>query len=489
MNLPKTSRVHIVGVCGTLMGAFAAYLKKSGYQVSGSDQNVYPPMSDVLKNAGVTLLSPYSYENLSGLDPSKDIIVIGNTISAKNPESIYATQNKFKIYSLPALMEDTMLPTTKNFVVAGTHGKTTTSSWLAFALKHAGRDPNYFIGGVSLDLPESFVVSSLESGRPFVLEGDEYDTAYWDKVPKFSHYLPDHVLLNAIEYDHADIYPNLEAYEAVFIKLLKSVRAGGSVIACLDFPSTVKVLASIESKSSFRLTTYSKDRSHPQAQVVLKEYLGLVDGAFISTWLDRRSQSEFTLRSQMPGEHNALNACAVYLACVQEAGLSSLEAIQGVAEFRGVKRRQEVRGVEDGVTVIDDFAHHPTAVIETIKALRSKYPRQRLTVVFEPRNATSRRKIFQKEYVEAFLGADQVFIAHPYEASKIPEDQLFSSDQLVDDLKMRRSEAHLLPSHTDEQVEAIQKNARSGDVIAVMSNGGFGGLIPKLLDVLKKRKA
>jgi len=485
MNLSKDSKVHVVGVCGTLMGAFAAYLQKSGYRVSGSDQNVYPPMSDVLRNAGVKLLSPYSAGNLSTLDPSRDVVVIGNTIGAMNPEAVEATQKKFKIFSLPALMEETMLQETSNFVVAGTHGKTTTSSWLAYVLKHANRNPNYFIGGVSLDLPESFVITQLNSGHPFVLEGDEYDTAYWDKVPKFSHYLPNHILLNAIEYDHADIYPNLDAYESVFIKLLNNVRKGGSVIACVDYVSTRKVLEAVKKTGNFKLTTYSKDPKNAQADVVLKEYKLESDQTFTSSWLDRRTDSHFTLKTQMPGEHNALNACAVYLACIQEAGLTSLEALSGIAAFRGVKRRQEVRGEISGVVVIDDFAHHPTAVTETILALKSKYPNRRLLTVFEPRNATSRRKIFQNEYVEAFLKSDHVFIANPYEPEKIPADQVFSSAHLVEELVRRSVAATLLAKLTEKQVDEICSVAQSGDVVVVMSNGGFGGLIPKLLERLK----
>jgi UDP-N-acetylmuramate: L-alanyl-gamma-D-glutamyl-meso-diaminopimelate ligase len=466
--LEQLKSVHVIGVCGTLMGAFAAHLKRQGIEVTGSDQNVYPPMSDVLAKAGVKVFSGFRPENLAG---KPDLVVIGNVIRADNPEARAAIDGGLAYSSLPEAMEKLLLPRTRNLVVAGTHGKTTTSSLLAHVLSRAGRDPSYFIGGVSQDLPHSF---QLGGGGLFVLEGDEYDTAFWDKVPKFNHYLPDDVILTSVEYDHADIYPDMDSVVRAFRGLVSRIRPGGRLIACADY-ALVKELAR-DAKVPVILYGNSPGgaRFAPGRVRVEGEWtrFEVLDGGVPC--------GEARLR--VPGNHNVLNALSVW-ALGRELGLGTAEISDGLASFRGVRRRQEERGEARGVLVIDDFAHHPTAVRETLRALRARYAGRRLLSVYEPRSATSRRKIFQKEFAAAFAEADATFISVPYDQSRIPADEQFSSEQLASDVRAAGREARVFES-VEAGVAKVAAFAHPGDVVAVLSNGGFGGFIPKLLTAL-----
>jgi UDP-N-acetylmuramate: L-alanyl-gamma-D-glutamyl-meso-diaminopimelate ligase len=482
--------VHLVGVGGTLMGAFAAFLKRQGLRVTGSDGEIYPPMSDVLKEAGVEVTPPgHRPENLQCWGAPPDLVVIGNVIRADNPEAQWAIQAGWAYTSLPEAMEHFFLKTRCNFVVAGTHGKTTTSSLLAHTFVVLGKHPSYFIGGVCLDLPQSFHVDPDERGY-FVLEGDEYDTAFWDKVPKFNHYLPDQVVLTSVEYDHADIYPDLPAVERAFEGLLQRIRPGGGLIACWEHESVRKlVLASGRPGVGYGLS--------PQPSQVKAAQGGGLQSYFYATQirevagrtcfqvrqLGRENSVLAEISLQIPGEHNVLNALAVWIQ-TQQLGLPSESVVQALSSFRGVKRRQEVRGEVRGVLVIDDFAHHPTAVSETLKALRHRYSGRRLIAVFEPRSATSRRKVFQKPYVSAFSEADAVYLAQPYDQSRIQAQDQFSSAQLVDDLIQRGQQAYLF-ERVEEGVSLLASHTRPQDLIAVLSNGGFGGFIPQLLAVLQ----
>jgi UDP-N-acetylmuramate: L-alanyl-gamma-D-glutamyl-meso-diaminopimelate ligase len=473
--LASIRRAHIIGACGTLMGAFAAFLRRRGIEVTGSDQNVYPPMSDVLSEAGVTLHSGFRAENLSAAGGRPDLVVIGNVISGNNPEARAAIDGGYACSSLPEAMERLMLRETRNLVVAGTHGKTTTSSLLAHVLVRAGKDPNWFIGGVAHDLPYSFQVAGIEPGRLFVLEGDEYDTAFWDKVPKFNHYLPDDVILTSVEYDHADIYPDFSAVVRAFEGLVDRIRPGGRLVACADYASVRELV----SRAKAPVLTYGSEgtdgaRFRPRG--------ARVEGEWTSFEVLDAGKAAGVVRMRLPGAHNVLNALSVWVLC-RELGIDGEKVAKAIESFSGVKRRQEVRGEVRGVTVIDDFAHHPTAVRETLAALRAKYAGRRLVAVFEPRSATSRRKVFQREYSEAFGSADSVFIATPYDQSKIKADDQFSSEELVTGISERGLAAALMAT-VDEGVVQVARAARSGDVIAVLSNGGFGDFIPKLLKEL-----
>lgn len=468
--------VHIIGVCGTLMGAFAAFLKRQGVLVTGSDQNIYPPMSDVLTNAGVKLYSGYNAKNLTQASTKPDIIVIGNVIRSDNPEARAAIDGGYQYTSLPEFMEKYLLAETRNLTVCGTHGKTTTSSLLAHTLNYCKKNPSYFIGGVSHDLPVSFHVSDIKPGSCFVLEGDEYDTAFWDKVPKFNHYRPTDVILTSVEYDHADIYPSFEAVIKAFDGLIDRIQSHGRLIACLDYPVMPKIIA----RAKVPVITYG---SHEitKAEWIVKNIRA--HGENLSFDIFKSDEKIESLELKIPGKHNALNALAVWLEC-RELGIPSEQIKKALAAFKGVKRRQEVRGEPNGITVIDDFAHHPTAVKETIAALKNKYAGRRLIAVFEPRSATSRRKVFQKDFAKAFGEADLVYIAKPYDQSRISEDDRFSSEQFIADLNKLKTKAFIIES-ADDGVKKVAETAQRGDVIAVLSNGGFDGFIQKLLDELK----
>jgi UDP-N-acetylmuramate: L-alanyl-gamma-D-glutamyl-meso-diaminopimelate ligase len=373
------------------------------------------------------------------------------------------------------MMEKFLLPETRNLVVAGTHGKTTTSSMLAHTLTVCGRDPSYFIGGVSQDLPTSFQVS--KKNEFFVLEGDEYDTAFWDKVPKFNHYLPDDVILTSVEYDHADIYPSFEAVIDAFKGLVSRIRTGGRLIACTDYP----VMPMVLKDAKVPVIPYG---SHAVSGARFTPSNIQMNGAETSFEIRDGDKTVDKIVMHVPGKHNVLNALSVWIVC-RELGIAPELIRKGLASFKGVIRRQEERGEVRGVLVIDDFAHHPTAVRETLIALKGKYPGRKLVTVFEPRSATSRRKVFQKDFAKAFAEADELYIAQPYDQSKIPEDDRFSSDQLVKDVIQKGKSAHIILS-ADDGVAKIAHAAKKGDVIAVLSNGGFDGFIPKLLEKLKQ---
>jgi UDP-N-acetylmuramate: L-alanyl-gamma-D-glutamyl-meso-diaminopimelate ligase len=463
--------IHIVGVCGTLMGAFAAYLRRAGVAVTGSDENCYPPMSDVLERAGVKLMNGYRAENIAH---RPELIVIGNVIRRDNPEAVAALASGIPYTSLPEFMERYLLQKTRNLVVAGTHGKTTTSSLLSHVLNQCAQNPSYFIGGVPQDLPQSFHVDP--TSRHFVLEGDEYDTAFWDKVPKFNHYLPDDAILTSVEFDHADIYADLAAVERAFEGLLERIRPGGRLIACVDYPSVRKLLP----RAKVPVLTYGTGGD-------ARFTLGALELAPAGVRFDVLDQGRAVdqIKLQMPGKYNALNALAVWIEC-RELGLPGARVLEALASFRGVKRRQEVRANVHGVLVIDDFAHHPTAVRETLAGLAAKYSGRRLLVVFEPRSATSRRKVFQKEYAQAFDAASEIFIAAPYDQSRIAAHDQFSAEELISDLRGRGKSAKTF-AEVEIGVNEVARSARSGDVLAILSNGGFGGFIPKLIGILDKK--
>ncbi|MEK6704410.1 MAG: Mur ligase family protein [Bdellovibrionota bacterium] len=475
---PKTTllggvkRIHIIGIGGTLMGAFAAYLKRQGLFVTGSDQNVYPPMSDVLKEAGIELFHGYAADNILGQTTRPDLVVVGNVVQSTNQEVRAAVDGGYGCCSLPEAMELFFLEDTHNIVVAGTHGKTTTSSMIAHVLTSFGKRPSYFIGGVSNDLPFGFNVSdNSHMGGYFVLEGDEYDTSFWDKGPKFNHYLPNDVLLTSVEFDHADIFADLEAVKCAFRMLLTKIR-GGRLVACHDYPAVRELV----SGSTVDLITYGTEESSSARFKIAN--LRTENDKSVFDVIDSGKKVE-QIKLCIAGRHNAANALASWIECT-ELGLDSARVVSALGEFSGVKRRQEVKAVVKGITVIDDFAHHPTAVRETLAALRQRYASARIIAVFEPRSATSRRKIFQQEYVKAFLSADAVFVSSPYDQSKIPDAERFSSRQLVENLVARGKQAASF-QQVNDGVREVSNLARSGDVIVVLSNGGFGGFIEKII--------
>ena len=465
----SVGRIHLVGVGGTGMGAFAGMLKAAGYRVTGSDENVYPPMSDMLREWGIDVFTPYSADNLDRARP--DLVIIGNVIRRVNPEATAVRERGIPQMSFPAAFGALVAAGRHSIVIAGTHGKTTTAALMGHVLAAAGLDPTFLVGGVTLNYGGNF---RLGQGPHVVVEGDEYDTAYFDKGPKFLHYRARTALLTSLEFDHADIYDDMAHYQSAFERFCRTLPADGWLGVSASYPGAVDLA-----------------RTHTRARVVTYAGQGAADYA-ASGLRFGEAGAQFTIEGPggertpvvlpMSGMHNVENAVGVY-AAARSLGLGGDQVAAGFAGFRGVKRRQEPRGEVGGVLVIDDFAHHPTAVRETVAGIRQRYAGRRLWAVFEPRSNTSRRNIHQAEYAEAFNEADVVLIRSPEPHDKVPADQQLDVDAIVRAIGARGVQASAR-SDVAEMVGLIAREARAGDVVLVMSNGAFGGLIPSLLGAL-----
>ncbi len=465
---------HLIGICGTAMASLAGMLQARGHRVTGSDQNVYPPMSTQLEALGIEIMSGYKAENT---DLARDVTVVGNTIMRGNPELEEVLNRKLLYRSQAETVRDEFIRGRRSMVVAGTHGKTTTTSIAAWICEVGGLDPSFLVGGVVQNFGQSFRVTD---GNYFVIEGDEYDTAFFDKKPKFMSYLPEIAIVNNIEFDHADIYKDLDAIKWQFSRLMNLVPGNGRLICGIDSPVVGDVLASMEGKLHTTVETFGlSDNAKWQARDL--EFAG--SGTKFKVFCEGEQWAEFS--TQMIGEFNVRNCLAVIIAA-DAWGISQAKIQEAFDTFKSVKRRMEIRGVERGVTVIDDFAHHPTAVDETLKALRQRYADNRLIAVFEPRSRSSRLSIFEEKYREAFQHADHVIIAgvfNPEDAKKYG-DTLLDVDKLVADIAASGKIA-LTFADADAIVAHLGPEMRDGDVVAVMSNGGFGGIHDKLLDSLK----
>ncbi len=468
------NRIHLVGVAGTGMGAFAGMLKAAGYRVTGSDENVYPPMSDMLHEWGIDVFTPYAPVNLDRARP--DLVIIGNVIRRVNPEATAVRERRIPQMSFPAALGALILTGRHSVVIAGTHGKTTTAALMAHVLVEAGLDPTFLVGGVAANYGANF---RLGGGEHVVVEGDEYDTAYFDKGPKFLHYRARTALLTSVEFDHADIFRDLTQYEAAFAQFCASLPADGWLGVSASYPAAVAIA---REHSGAPVTTYAANREADwRAENARLE----ADGARFVIRGPGSAASEIFL--PMSGFHNVENATGVY-AAARSLGVPHHAIAVGLASFRGVKRRQEPRGEIGGVLVIDDFAHHPTAVRTTIEGVRRRYPGRRLWAVFEPRSNTSRRSIHQAEYAHAFDHADRATIRLPEPHDKVPADQQLDVPRLVSEIQMRGVDSAALDD-VDEMVRLVSSESRPGDVILVMSNGAFGGFIPALLASLEARSA
>jgi UDP-N-acetylmuramate: L-alanyl-gamma-D-glutamyl-meso-diaminopimelate ligase len=439
--------------------------------VAGSDENVYPPMSDKLAEWRITVFTPYSAENLIAADI--DLAIVGNVVRADNVEAKAMRRRGIAHVSFPEALEELFLQTRHPVVVAGTHGKTTTTSLLAQVLHHAGRDPSLLVGGVPLNFNEGF---RLGKGEHFVIEGDEYDTAYFDKGPKFLHYRPRTAIFTGAEFDHADIYRDIAHYESAFEKFMALLPQDGYLAACSGFDNW-KRLASF---AKCKVESYSATRPEADWHAVWIT-LGPAGASFE---IQFRGKAEIRVTLPSAGRHNVENALGVYAVC-RALGLKPDEIAAGFRTFQGVKRRQELRGEVDGIAVIDDFAHHPTAVRETIAAIKAQYPGGRLVAVFEPRSNTAMRKIHQEEYAHAFAGAAEAIISQPTALAKVPEAERGDARRMVEDIGRAGTPARWMES-PDAIVAALAKEARRGDVVLAMSNGSFGGLHDKLLKALRK---
>jgi len=466
-------RIHLVGVAGTGMGSFAGMLKAAGYEVTGSDENVYPPMSDMLKAWGIPVLTPYRPENLDAARP--DLVIIGNVIRRVNPEATEVRTRGVRQMSFPAALGSLFLKQSHSVVVAGTHGKTTTSAIMAHVLVEAGQDPSFLVGGVTRNYSGNYRVGK---GPHFVVEGDEYDTSYWDKGSKFLHYQPRTAILTSVEFDHADIFRDMPHYEATFEKFVRLIPPDGRLVVCAAYPNALRIAQGTRGQ----VVTYV-GKEGATADYTPRNIAYGPEGA--SFEVVERGGVLGTARMQLSGAHNVENALSV-IAAARGLGLSFEQIAKGLASFSGVKRRQEPRGEPGGILVIDDFAHHPTAVRETIAAIRHRYPTRRLWAIFEPRSNTSRRNIHQEDYAHAFTGASRASLKVPEHHDKVPTNEELNVPQLCEALKAQGIEAdHATDVPT--LVERVAREATRDDVLLVMSNGAFGGFIDKLLAALGGR--
>jgi UDP-N-acetylmuramate: L-alanyl-gamma-D-glutamyl-meso-diaminopimelate ligase len=466
-------KIHLIGVCGTAMATLAAMLKRKGHDVQGSDQDVYPPMSDFLAAEGIPALTGYRPEHITS---DLDIVVVGNAISRGNPELEEVLDRKIRYCSLPEAVREHFLWGARSVVIAGTHGKTTTTALTGWLLTYGGLDPSVLIGGIARNFGPDGQGSSyrIGAGRDFVIEGDEYDSAFFDKTAKFLKYLPDIAVVNNVEFDHADIYADFDAVTLAFRRLVNLVPRKGLLLVGADSDGARALVGHAVS----RVQTFGTGED------VAWQAHDIEPIATGSRFKVRRHGSPFGV-FEMPlvGAHNVRNAMAA-IAIATEVGVSVERIEDGLRRFAGVKRRLEVVGEADGVTVYDDFAHHPTAVAETLAGLRAAHPDARIWAVFEPRSASSCRRVFQDDFARAFIdsGADEVLLAPVFRAT-LPDDQRLSVEQLVDDVRGAGKHARAIPD-VDAIVRTIRDEAGDGDLVVVMSNGGFDGIHDKLLAAL-----
>jgi UDP-N-acetylmuramate: L-alanyl-gamma-D-glutamyl-meso-diaminopimelate ligase len=462
-------RIHLIGICGTAMATLAALLRHKGHDVRGSDQNVYPPMSDFLAAEGIPTMSGYREDHITG---DLDLAIVGNAISRGNPELETVLERKIRYCSLPEAIRDQFLWGAHSVVMAGTHGKTTTTSLTGWLLTHGGLDPTVLVGGIAINLGNGGSSYRVGAGRDFIIEGDEYDSAFFDKTAKFLKYVPDVAVIGNVEFDHADIYADLDAVRLAFRRLVNLVPRTGLLLLGADSPHALALQdRAVSPVQTFGLAEDADWRAHD---------VETRDGG--TRFGVRHGRDRFgAFESPMLGTHNVRNALAA-IAVGAYRGLSADVLAAGLRSFRGIKRRLEVTGVVRDVTVLDDFAHHPTAVHETLAALRSGYPGRRIWAVFEPRSASSCRRVFQEAFAQSFSPADEVIVAALFR-STLPEPERLSAEQLVDDLQRRGQRARYIPE-IDRIVETVVAEHRPGDLVVLMSNGGFGGIHRKLLEAL-----
>jgi UDP-N-acetylmuramate: L-alanyl-gamma-D-glutamyl-meso-diaminopimelate ligase len=472
-GLPR--HIHLSGICGTAMASLAGLLQLEGHSITGSDKAAYPPMSDLLHGLGIPIMEPYAETNL---EPAPDLVVIGNALSRGNPEVERVLDERIPFTSMAALLHEEFLKGRQSLVVAGTHGKTTTTSMLAWIYQFASQkdpalEPSFLIGGVAENFGTSF---QLRPTRTFILEGDEYDTAFFDKGPKFLHYFPDALILTHVEFDHADIYADLGAVKTAFKRLVNLVPRRGLIVAYDGNANVTECVA----KALCRVERYGFSDSADWRLQNLRHENGLTRW---EVWHEGKLWAE--LEMSLAGEHNALNAtAAAALASGQGLGKEAIRA--ALATFKSVKRRLEVRAEIGGITVIEDFAHHPTAIRETLRALRSVYPGARLWAVLEPRSNTLRRKVLADELVESLRLADHAVLAGVYQLQRIPEDERLHPEDVVRTLNAAGTDAELLED-ADAIVNGIAPRLKAGDVVAILSNGGFDGIYEKLPARLRER--
>lgn len=460
----KVNRVHLIAVCGTAMGALACMLKEMGFVVTGSDQHVYPPMSDFLRSKEIPLFEGFKPEHLAD---NPDLVIVGNAVSKENAEVVAMQQMGLPFCSMPQAINRFAAAGKKQIIVTGTHGKTTTSSFIAWLLACAEMDPSFLIGGIVSGFGSNYRVGK---GDWIILEGDEYDTAYFDKGPKFLHYTPSVAILTSVEFDHADIFRDLEHVVQSFDKLLSNMDTNASLVAYDSDDNIARLLPKASCRKD--LYGYRQDSIWGLGKISIEPPFTHFEAYY-------KGDLYGNFKTRMIGKHNLTNLLAG-IAVADHLQIEKKVTAEALATFQGVRRRQEVRGTKNGIVVIDDFAHHPTAVKATIEAVKSFYGDQRVLAIFEPRTNSSRRNVFQEVYATCFDAADLTFVRKPPLLEKIPEDERFSSARLVADLLERGKVASYFPD-TEALIEAVKAQARPGDVLLIMSNGGFDNIHARLL--------
>ena len=451
--------VHFVGICGTAMASAAAALREKGVQVSGSDQNVYPPMSTFLAERKIEVITGYAETNLAH---KPDLVVIGNAISRGNPEAEFVLDHKLPYCSLPELLKHFFIRGKRSLVVAGTHGKTTTSSLLAWVFEHNGLHPSYLIGGIPNNLGQG---ARFTDSEWFIIEGDEYDTAFFDKRSKFVHYLPEVAIINNLEFDHADIFPDLESIKTSFRHFIRLIPRNGLLLGNGDDLNLSELLN----------VTHCPVKRYGLGETNAIEAFNIRYGPTATEF----EIPSFKFHTNFVGELNVRNALAV-VACAKHCGLKNHQIQAAFDTFKGIKRRMEVRGIAGGVTVVDDFGHHPTAIRETLRALRIRYPKQKMWAVFEPRSNTTRRNVFQTELADSFADADAVIVSQVARLELLAPKERLDPARLMADLKTGGKTVAYLPD-ADTIVLHLAQQVQGGDVVVVFSNGGFGQIHTKLL--------
>jgi UDP-N-acetylmuramate: L-alanyl-gamma-D-glutamyl-meso-diaminopimelate ligase len=466
----ETKHIHLIGICGTAMASLAGMLKERGFRVTGSDAAAYPPMSDFLNEIGIPAAQRFDARNL---EPAPGLVVVGNAISRGNVELEHILDRRIPFCSLPQILHDEFLRGKEVLVVAGTHGKTTTTSMLSWIFQTAGMQPSFLIGGIAENFGSSF---QLGAGKHFIIEGDEYDTAFFDKGPKFLHYFPDAVILTSVEFDHADIYKDLDAVETAFKRLVNLIPRRGRVVAFDGRAREASESASLErclSKAFCPVERYGSDERSDWRIADLKFEAGRTSWTVL-----HEGQTWANLEFSLAGEYNVWNATAA-AGMAAAHGISKGQIGAALRSFKSVKRRLEVKAEVNGVTIIDDFAHHPTAIAGTLKALRSRYAGARLWAILEPRSNTLRRRVLQNDLAQSLAAADEIIVAGVFRSDAVPEAERLDLPTLAAEIQKHGGRARLIDD-ADAIVRTAAPEMRSGDVVAILSNGGFGGIYEKL---------
>jgi UDP-N-acetylmuramate: L-alanyl-gamma-D-glutamyl-meso-diaminopimelate ligase len=466
----QSRHIHLIGICGTAMASLAGMLKQRGFHVTGSDAAAYPPMSDFLRDLGIPVAQPFDPRNL---EPRPDLVVVGNAISRGNVELEYVLDQRIDFCSLPQLLHDEFLRGKEVLVVAGTHGKTTTTSMLSWIFHSAGLQPSFLIGGIAENFGSSF---QLGEGRHFILEGDEYDTAFFDKGPKFLHYFPDAIILTSVEFDHADIYKDLDAVETAFKRLVNLIPRRGRIVAFDGVAGHATESPSLERSVAKAFCPVERYGAGPRANWRVTNLQFEPDRTTWTVLHDGQPWADFEFA--LAGEYNVWNATAA-AALANSCGISKDAITRALVTFKSVKRRLEVKAQVNGITIIDDFAHHPTAIAETLKALRARYAGSRLWAILEPRSNTLRRRVLQTDLARSLALADEIVVAGVFRSEAVPENERLELPALAAEIEQNGRQARLL-ADADAIVRTLVPEMRSGDVVAILSNGGFGGIYEKL---------